>query len=161
LKRIRVAVDANIPKRIIDLLKAGFQDQGYEFFQISEFANPRSADEFWADAFKRFGGEIVITADSGIARRPHQIRAFEAAGLKTFFFEPRWMQRPIDYKSSHVIFWWPKIAEYCERIGPGRCYWVPVPMKPNLAFARARVSNAKKVVRRHAKGRVRKAGARA
>ncbi len=111
---------------MVSLLKAGFQDQGYEFFWEPEFAPAKAADEFWADAFRRFGGEIVISADKMIACRPHQIRAFEQNGLKSFFLGRRWQPTTMRYKAAHIMFWWPKIASVALTIPKGQSYWVPI-----------------------------------
>lgn len=128
MKKTRVALDACVPERMVSLLKAGFADQGYEFFWEPEFASPKATDEFWADAFRRFGGEIVISADKMIACRPHQIGAFEQNGLKSFFLGSRWQPTTMRYKAAHLMFWWPKIATVARQEPPGRSFWVPIEM---------------------------------
>lgn len=73
MKRTKVALDANLPPRFVRMLQSGFGDQGYEFLWEPNFAPAEAADESWAASFSRFGGEVVLSADKNIARRPHQI----------------------------------------------------------------------------------------
>lgn len=125
MKRVRVALDANMPQRLVTLLRAGFQDQGYEFMWEPEFAPGNAPDEFWLDAFQRFGGEIVLTADKNIARRPHQMLAFQQAQLKGFFFTRNWSQKQMRFQAAHALFWWPRIANKARLCKSGEAFWIP------------------------------------
>lgn len=129
MKRVRVALDANIPQRIVTLMRAGFTDLGYEFMWEPDFAPANAQDEFWLDAFSRFGGEIVLSADKNIARRPHQLLAFREAKLKGFFFTHNWANQDGWYKVAHLMLWFPRIAAVAKGCKPGDCFWVPAPLQ--------------------------------
>lgn len=129
MKRVRVALDANLPRRLVQLLRAGFNDQGYEFMWEPDFAPSNAQDEFWLDSFARFGGEIVLTADKNIARRPHQLLAFRETKLKGYFFESRWATYDGPYKAAHLMLWWPRIAMHARFSKKGDCVWVPAPLQ--------------------------------
>lgn len=128
MKRVRVALDANLPQRLVSLLRAAFQDQGFEFMWEPDFAPANAQDEHWLDAFARFGGEVVLSADKNIARRPHQLIAVQQAGLKGYFFDNRWAQHDGPYKAAHLMLWWPRIATHARFSKPGDCVWVPAPL---------------------------------
>lgn len=130
MKRTKVALDVNIPQRLARLLRTGFADQGFEFIYEKEFAPGNASDEFWAVAFKRFGGAVVISGDKNIAKRPHQILAFKENDLIGFFCESRWAGMDGAYKVAHLIYWWPRIQAQIEKSKPRDCWWVPVAIKP-------------------------------
>jgi len=75
----------NIPPRAVRTLHSAYGDQGYEFICQHEFAPTTADDELWAAAFRRRSGTVIISADKNIARRPHQILAFQDNNLICFF----------------------------------------------------------------------------
>ncbi|MFN4311711.1 MAG: hypothetical protein ACK4FK_14095 [Ferrovibrio sp.] len=124
MRRVKVALDANIPERVVRMLNSGFKDTGYEFHWEPSFAPASAEDEFWAAAFQRFGGSVVITGDKNIAKRPHQIAAFRKCGLVGFFCTHKWSEFDLAYKCGHLIKWWPEMRTIIER-GDKKCWWVP------------------------------------
>lgn len=126
MKRVKVALDVNIPRRVVRMLQTGFGDQGYEFLHEPEFAVANAADEFWALAFKRFGGQIVLSGDKNIAKRPNQILAFKENDLICFFCESRWSEQDHIFKVAHLVYWWPRIQEHLATCQPKDCWWVPM-----------------------------------
>lgn len=134
MKRTKVALDANIPQRLVRMLTAGFGDQGFEFLWEPNFALANAADEDWATAFRRFGGEVILTGDANIAKRPHQIMAIQGLRLTGFFFHHKWSDQDMAFKAGHLMMWWPRIQAQFANSRPGDCFWVPpglkdVPMK--------------------------------
>lgn len=107
------------------MLRGGFGDTGYEFHWEPDFASASAEDEFWASAFQRFGGNVVITADKNIARRPHQMLAFQQCGLQCFFIGSTWSRLDMAFKAAHMMRWWPVIRTHIETEPPTRSWWVP------------------------------------
>lgn len=128
--KTKVAIDASLPRRLVRMLQTGFGDHGYEFLYITEFASANSPDEFWASAFKRFGGSVVVTGDKNIARRPHQIEAFRENDLICFFCDKRWAACDVTFKVAHIVFWWPRIHSQIQLSNPRDCWWVPMAIAP-------------------------------
>lgn len=126
MKRAKVAIDTSLPHRLVRMLQTGFGDHGYEFLYVTEFASASSDDEFWASAFRRFGGSIVIAGDKNIARRPHQIEAFKENDLICFFCDKRWASCDGTYKVAHIVYWWPRIENQLQLSKPKDCWWVPM-----------------------------------
>jgi hypothetical protein len=91
----KVTVAEDISRRVAGTLKVAYEDRGYEFIFIPDVAGYGEQDEFWAVKFRRFGGEIVLTADKNISSRPHQLRAFKDDDLICFFMAKRWTSRPM------------------------------------------------------------------
>jgi len=125
VRRIKVALDANVPQRLVWMLQSGFGDQGFEFLWEPNFAAANAKDEAWTAAFRRFGGQLVITGDKNLAKRPHQILAFMESGLIGFFFERRWANHDLPFKAAHMMIWWPRIQSKFGECKPRECWWVP------------------------------------
>lgn len=125
MRRIKVAVDCNMSRRAAGMLEALYGEQGYEFVMVADLVPPGTRDEHWADVFKRFGGQVVLSGDPRIGYRPHQARAFIANGFVSFFLAAPWSELPGHVKSAHLAYWWPAIhAKILE--GPaGRNWRVP------------------------------------
>jgi len=129
VKRTKVALDVNIPLRLVRMLNSGFQDQGFEFIWEPEFANAADPDEHWAVAFRRFGGEVVISGDKNIAKRPHQILAFQDNDLICFFCEHTWASQDMTFKCAHLLMWWTRIQAALATAKPKDCWWVPMALR--------------------------------
>jgi len=112
------------------LLQTGFGDQGYEFIYETRFAPANAEDEFWAVAFRRFGGSVVLSADKNIGRRLHQIRAFQENELICFFCEDKWASMDGAFKAAHLMYWWPAIHLHLDTCKPRDCWWIPMPIAP-------------------------------
>jgi hypothetical protein len=125
VKRTKVALDANIPERLVRMLQSGFGDQGYEFLWEPDFAAANAGDDVWTVAFRRFGGQLVITGDKNLARRPHQVLGFIENDLVGFFFERKWAERDLAFKAAHMMMWWPRIQRQYSTCRPRDCWWVP------------------------------------
>lgn len=147
MKLRKVALDANIPYRLVAMLNSGFKDQGYEFIWEPKFASPSAKDEHWATIFRRFGGEIVITGDKNIAKRPHQILAFKENDLICFFNTNTWAEHDMTFKCAHTMMWWMRIQPILATAKPRDCWWLPMSLRdgtpkevriPDGAFKEAR-----------------------
>jgi hypothetical protein len=148
VKRIKVALDANVPQRLVRMLQSAFGDQGYEFLWEPDFAAANAKDEVWVAKFRRFGGQIAITGDRNIARRPHQIIAFMESDLIGFFFDSNWGEKDLTFKAAHLVMWWPRIQVHLANCKPQDCWWVPTILR-NGAFKKVELPG-------HVKGQAKK-----
>lgn len=130
MKRLRVALDCDVPERIAPVLNELYGYRGFEFFPVTEFAPGSSSDDHWADAFKRFGGHVTVSADSQIAYKPHKVLAFIDNGFMSFFFSSPWQQSPGEVKAAHAVYWWPIIEAKILLGEIGRCWRIPCEMRP-------------------------------
>ena len=138
MKRVKIACDVNIPQRLVRVLQTGFGDQGFEFIWEPEFAAATADDEVWADAFKRFGGQVVLSGDKNIAKRPHQMIAFQDNDFICFFCDRLWNNQDLTFKVAHLVYWWPRIQEKLADSVPRDCWWVPMGIRP-LPFRKVEI----------------------
>lgn len=129
MKRLRVALDCDVPDRLAPVLNSLYGDKGFEFFPVTAFAAANSSDDHWADAFKRFGGHITLSGDAQIAYKPHKVLSFIDNGFMSFFFASPWHRSPGYVKAAHTVYWWPAIAEKASHQETGRCWRVPCELK--------------------------------
>jgi hypothetical protein len=111
------------------MLRSGFGDHGFEFLWEPDFAAANAPDEAWSAAFRRFGGEIVISGDKNLAKRPHQILAFMETGLVGFFLDRKWSGQDMTFKAAHLIMWWPRIQGHLAACKARDCWWVPMGLR--------------------------------
>lgn len=107
------------------VLDSLYGHHGFEFHHVTKIVPPSTEDEHWADAFRRFGGAVVISADKQIAIRPHKALAFIDNGLIAFFMCAPWSQMAGHEKAAHLTSWWPQIEQINANRELGRCWLVP------------------------------------
>lgn len=150
---MKIAIDADIPAKACSALKAVYGSEETEFIHIPSLVPANSQDEFWAQEFRKVGGRVVISADVHIARRPHQILAFQNNELTCFFMQPPWSVQRLNVKVAHLIYWWPTIEAKIDESRVGDVWQVPHTFKisdmkslriPDEAVARIERENAER-----------------
>lgn len=122
---MKIAIDADIPIKAYRALQVVYGSDETEFVYIPELVPANTQDEFWADEFRRVGGRITISADRNIAKRPHQILAFQQNELICFFLSSRWSETRLNVKAAHLIYWWPMIEKKIEESSVGDVWQIP------------------------------------
>ena len=116
----KVAVDACLSPRFSGVLNAMYGKHGYEFIDVRSLGG--GDDVIWADTFKRFGGEIVLSGDWHIAARPHEAVAFIDNGFKSFFPEQAWHKLTIQMQVAYISHQWGLLMEQLDSIPNGSCW---------------------------------------
>lgn len=132
MKLTKVALDCDIPEALAPILNAAFEKHGYQFTPVSQIVPPGTSDETWANVFKRFGGEITLSADKNIIKKPHKALAFLRHGFKAFFMPPHWSNAPGRIKLTHIVYWWSEMAKKAEASPAGSCWQVPLDYKDGV-----------------------------
>ncbi|MGB8900955.1 MAG: hypothetical protein WCC90_17685 [Methylocella sp.] len=127
----KVAVDEDISRRVASTLNVAYGDKGYEFIYIVDLVGHGAKDEFWAERFGKFGGEIILSADKNIAKKPRKLLAFRENELICFFMQPLWSNRPGHYKLCHALYWWHWIHKKLHECQKRDCWQVPLVLTGN------------------------------
>ena len=122
----KVAVDEDVTRRVAEILEESYGDKGYEFIFIPDLTGYGEKDEVWAERFRKFGGEIVLSANKDITRRPHELKAFRDNDLICFFMQPPWSNRKGSFKLSHALLWWDQIHKWLPNCQKKDCWQVPL-----------------------------------
>lgn len=121
----KVAVDVCLSPRMPDALNSMYGLHGFEFIYVRDLGG--GPDAAWADVFKRFGGELVLSGDAKIATRPHEAVAFIDNGFKSFFPDGRhWYKLTIQMQFSYIIHQWGLLMPHLDRVDPGTCWRMPL-----------------------------------
>ncbi|MFL1875702.1 hypothetical protein ACIKT0_10965 [Hansschlegelia beijingensis] len=135
MKRERIALDFPCSPKMVGALTALYSDRGFEFLHLKDLVVAKTKDEIWADAYKRFGGRVVISGDSKIAYRPHQAVAFVDNGFLSFFPSEGWNELKGHQKSAVLINYFPLIEAKVSEGAFGACWRLPNPLhKGELRF---------------------------
>lgn len=125
MRRLKVALDCDISGHLVAVLDELYGHRGFEFTHVSKFTVAQTTDEHWADAFKRFGGHVTVSADERIAYTPHKAIAFIDNGFISFFMNSPWQSMRGHLKAAHLVHAWPDIEVMIRGGGTGRCWRVP------------------------------------
>lgn len=101
-----------------------YGQNGFEFHHVSKLVPQNSTDDFWADAFKRFGGHVVLSGDGQIAYRPHKALAFIDNGFMSFFLSSPWHHLEGHGKIAHILYHWPQIEAKIREQERSTCWRV-------------------------------------
>lgn len=82
-------------------------------------------DEHWVRRFASDGGRVVISGDTKMHGRIHELAALVEAGMVTYFFERRWSDMNFYSKSAMLLHWWPNVAKHMENAASGTCWEAP------------------------------------
>lgn len=75
--------------------------------------------------FAQDGGQVVISGDTRLRSRPHELAAIVECGLIAYCFERRWSDKNFFTKSAMLLHWWPKIREHMKSAPKGTCWEIP------------------------------------
>jgi hypothetical protein len=153
---LKIAIDADIPRKVLNALAALYGGKETEFVWIPDLVPANTPDEFWADKFRQVGGRVTISADKAIANHPHQLLAFKRNELTCFFMQPPWSMQRLHMKAAHLIYWWPAIEKQIEKSKVGDAWQVPYQFSggemkelrlPDEAIKQAEIEIAEKLVK--------------
>lgn len=120
MTRIRVALDCCLSERLVDVMNGLYGDDGFEFLHVAKLVPARTKDVNWADVYKRFRGQLVISGDYRIAYRPHEAVAFIDNGFVCFFPCKGWGTLHGHEQAAILIHQWPHIRTIAaEQPKPG------------------------------------------
>ncbi len=125
----KVALDAFNATRLVGALNTMYSYLGYEFIHSNDMGG--GEDETWADAFKRFGGKIVLSGDISIGRRPHQHAAFIENKFICFFPVHPFQNLKIHQQLAYFVHNWKLIDDNIDKYKPGTCWKMPVHARGN------------------------------
>lgn len=126
---MKIAFDENIPSMMVIVFQALAKDGGVLKTQIVTAADYRpkgeKGDEHWVVRFAKDGGQIIISGDTKMHGRLHELAALVESGVVTYFFERKWSTFSFFTKSAMLLHWWPKVREHMDTAGKGTCWEIP------------------------------------
>lgn len=126
---MKVAFDENIPVRIFELFEK-LSDSPILPHTLKQAGHYRLSgergDESWILRFARDGGQVILSGDTKIRSRIHELSALSNAGMITYFFGSRWNNLEFFMKSAMLLRWWPEISVHMQQSEKGKCWEIPM-----------------------------------
>ncbi len=126
---MKIAFDEHIPSVIVKIFQ-GLANDGdileAEIVSAKEYvAAEKEGDVPWLKKFASAGGKVIISGDVRMRSRQHERLALQQGGFTAFYFTGAWSQKNNFVKSAMLLFWWPKIQQYIEKIEKPKIWEVP------------------------------------
>ena len=129
MSKIKVAIDENLSPKLAKSLQEMYGHLGYDFMHVKEIGGGK--DEIWAETFNRFGGQLIVSGDINIAKRPHQQAAFVGHGFVCFFPQGHFVQLRPEFQVAYLMHAWKCIHNKLSHIVCGSCWQMPVVYREN------------------------------
>jgi hypothetical protein len=84
-----------------------------------------SGDEHWTRRFAADGGQIIISGDTRMRARLHELAALVESGLVTYFFQRQWSDASFFTKSAMLLHWWKPVRDHMDTAAKGTCWEIP------------------------------------
>jgi hypothetical protein len=82
-------------------------------------------DEDWIAAFAQAGGNVIVSADRAMLKRPTLISKISQMGLIGVYLPAEWAEAKRQYQAAHILYWWPTIETVIENSKRGEAWIVP------------------------------------
>jgi hypothetical protein len=84
-----------------------------------------SGDEHWTRRFAADGGQVIISGDTRMRSRLHELAALVESDLVTYFFQRQWSNASFFTKSAMLLHWWPTVRKHMDTAPKGTCWEIP------------------------------------
>jgi PIN like domain len=126
---LKIALDENIPHLMVIVFQTLAKEGSVLNGQIVSARDYRpfseQGDEHWIRRFAADGGQVVISGDTRMRSRIHELAALVECGLITYFFERRWSAVNFYTKSAMLLHWWQAIRAHMDMAAKGTCWEIP------------------------------------
>jgi hypothetical protein len=126
---LKIAFDENIPPIMAMIFQSLAKAEGVLEAEIAIAKDYRPAgelgDENWTRRFAADGGSVVISGDTKMRSRIHELAALTETGLITYFFERQWSTAHFFTKSAMLLHWWKPVRAHIDTAAKGTCWEIP------------------------------------
>lgn len=125
---MKVIFDACLSRHLakaLDYLMQHYAEEGREYVITSvkeKFGRNDLPDTELLGKLGAEGGWVLMSGDRNIRRRPHELKAFQDAGLVGFFLGATITQRPVQKQMAHLLELWSDIEAKAVKAKPGSMY---------------------------------------
>jgi len=122
---VKIRADEHVSEQIVRAVREIALSKDWYLSHVVEAGYGGAADEHWATAFAREGGEAILTADTDFHKRHAQMAAIAQTGLKVIHMPPAWAQSRGDLQAAHIFQWWRRIENKLVSMRRRECYQPP------------------------------------
>jgi len=126
---LKIAFDENVPSEMAMVFQTLAKQIGVLNAEIvlakSYRPDGEKGDEHWTRRFAADGGQVVISGDTRMRSRVHELAALVESGLVTYFSERKWSTVSFFTKSAMLLHWWKPVRDHMETAQRGTCWEIP------------------------------------
>ncbi|HSC17364.1 MAG TPA: hypothetical protein VLC74_00470 [Rhizomicrobium sp.] len=126
---MKIAFDENMPPVMASVFQTLAKESGILKAEIVLASSYRPiherGDEHWARRFAADGGDVVVSGDTRMRSRLHELAALVECGLITYFFERRWSDVNFFTKSAMLLHSWTPVRKHMDTAPKGTCWEIP------------------------------------
>jgi hypothetical protein len=82
-------------------------------------------DAHWTRRFAADGGQVIISGDTRMRSRLHELAALVESGLVTYMFQRQWSAGSFFSKSAMLLHWWKPARDHMETAAIRTCWEIP------------------------------------
>ena len=117
--------DNNLSPRIAHALHCLAQPD-HEVIHLRDRFPSDIADINWLRTLANEEGWVIISADTSIARNPHEVEAWRQSGHPIFFFKHSLLNQTPWQQASRLCHVFPEIIQKAKRARPGDSFLISV-----------------------------------
>lgn len=122
---MKIIGDEHMSPRIVRAVSDLALKRGWSIEHVIGSSYQSRADEDWVSAFANSGGNVFLSADRQMLKRPALISKISELNLIGIYLPSDWAQSKRHLQAAHILYWWPKIEATLETCAPGTAWNVP------------------------------------
>jgi PIN domain-containing protein len=122
---VRFFFDNNLSPKLARSLHVLVEPE-HHVVHLKERSAANTPDEIWMRALAGEEGWIIVSGDIRIAKNPHEIEAWRAAGHTTFFLKKGWINLGFWDQTQKFVKCFPEIIAAAGRAKSGSMFFVTV-----------------------------------
>lgn len=122
--------DEHLSPKIVRAVSEIALKKGWRFDHIIGSTLCSLQDEDWIESFSKVGGNVIISADRAMLKRPTLIKKISDFGITGVYLPAEWANARRHYQAAHILFWWPSIEKVIEESQKGTAWIVPKGFAP-------------------------------
>lgn len=122
---MKIIADEHISPRIVYAVSEIALRRQWSLESVRGSAYQGRKDEDWVSAFAKGGGNVILSADRRMLRRPTMISKITQLNLIEVFLPSEWAESRRHFQASHILYWWPHIEKCIEESDAGAGWMVP------------------------------------
>ena len=118
---MKVRADEHVSPEIVSTVCKVCLTQGWQFDHVYDVADGGLEDEHWITRFAKDGGQAILSADTDFAKKPPQVAAVFATGIRVIQMPAKWANAQRYLQAAHILLWWPRIESQLHAMRQREC----------------------------------------
>ena len=117
--------DEHLSPKIVRAVREIALRRGWRFDNVNGSDLCSLEDEDWIESFAKSGGNVIVSADRAMLKRPTLIKKIADLSVIGIYLPAEWANARRQYQAAHILYWWPRIEAIIETSKSGTAWIVP------------------------------------